>query len=111
LVVNEAMVCGLPAIVSDRVGCAADLVRDGITGGVFPCGDDNALASKLAEFAADPDNVVRMGERARELIKEYSVDQAVTGTLRAIEFVVSDRRRMTGDRGRSAVFGPRSVEP
>jgi glycosyltransferase involved in cell wall biosynthesis len=111
LVVNEAMVCGLPAIVSDRVGCATDLVHDGITGGVFPCGDDNALASKLAEFAADPNKVVRMGERARELIKEYSVDQAVTGTLRAIEFVVSDRRRTTGDRGRSTVFGPRSVEP
>jgi glycosyltransferase involved in cell wall biosynthesis len=88
LVVNEAMVCGLPAIVSDRVGCAADLVHEGITGGVFPCGDVDALAGKLAEFAADPERLVRMGEQAREQIKEYSVEEAVAGTLRAIDFVV-----------------------
>jgi glycosyltransferase involved in cell wall biosynthesis len=90
LVVNEAMVCGLPAIVSDRVGCAADLVHEGITGGVFPCGDVDALAGKLAEFAADPETLVRMGEQARELIKEYSVEEAVAGTLRAIDFVVNN---------------------
>jgi glycosyltransferase involved in cell wall biosynthesis len=88
LVVNEAMVCGLPALVSDQVGCAPDLVREGVTGGVFPCGDVDALASKLAEFAADPEKLERMGERARELIKDYSVDQAVAGTLAAVEFVV-----------------------
>ena len=88
LVVNEAMVCGLPAIVSDRVGCGEDLVREGVTGGVFACGDAGALAGKLTEFAGDREKLVRMGERARELIKEFSVDQAVTGTLRAIESVV-----------------------
>ncbi len=88
LVVNEAMVCGRAAIVSNRVGCAADLVHEGVTGGVFPCGDIDALASKLAEFAADPEKLERMGARARELIKDYSVDQAVAGTLAAVEFVV-----------------------
>ena len=88
LVVNEAMACGLPALVSDRVGCGADLVHEGVTGGVFRCGDVDALASKLAEFAADPEELARMGERARDLIRDYSVDQAVAGTLRAIEYVV-----------------------
>lgn len=88
LVVNEAMVCGLAAIVSNRVGCAADLVREGVTGGVFPCGDIDALARRLVEFAADPEELERMGERARELIRDYSVDQAVAGTLGAVEYVV-----------------------
>jgi glycosyltransferase involved in cell wall biosynthesis len=32
LVVNEAMACGLPALVSDRVGCGPDLVLPGVTG-------------------------------------------------------------------------------
>ncbi|HET9765197.1 MAG TPA: glycosyltransferase family 4 protein, partial [Thermoanaerobaculia bacterium] len=35
LVVNEAMACGLPAVVSDGVGCAEDLVEPGATGFVY----------------------------------------------------------------------------
>lgn len=33
LVVNEAMACGIPAIVSDQVGCGSDLIVDKETGG------------------------------------------------------------------------------
>jgi len=35
LAVNEAMACGIPAIVSTKVGCAADMIKDGRTGWVF----------------------------------------------------------------------------
>ena len=38
LVVNEAMLCGCPAAVSDRVGAKYDLVKEGETGYVFPVG-------------------------------------------------------------------------
>ena len=38
LVVNEAMACGLPAVVSDAVGCGPDLIEEGQTGAVFPLG-------------------------------------------------------------------------
>ena len=34
LVVNEAFACGLPAIVSDKVGCAPDMIREDLTGRV-----------------------------------------------------------------------------
>jgi glycosyltransferase involved in cell wall biosynthesis len=44
LVVNEAMACGIPAVVSDAVGCGPDLVEPGVTGDVFPLGDAAALA-------------------------------------------------------------------
>ena len=36
LVVNEAMLCGLPVAVSDRVGARFDLVRPDENGYVFP---------------------------------------------------------------------------
>ncbi len=36
LVVNEAMACGLPAVVSDAVGCGPDLIEARCTGAVFP---------------------------------------------------------------------------
>jgi glycosyltransferase involved in cell wall biosynthesis len=47
LVVNEAMACGIPAIVSDAVGCGPDLIEQGRTGATFPLGDVAALASAI----------------------------------------------------------------
>lgn len=35
LAINEAMACGLPVIVSDKVGCAVDLIKEGESGYVF----------------------------------------------------------------------------
>lgn len=89
LVVNEAMACGRPAIVSDRVGCADDLVTHGETGAVFPFGDTSALARHIAELAAQPSRLLAMGEAARQrVLQHYSVEQSVAGTVRAIEYVL-----------------------
>jgi glycosyltransferase involved in cell wall biosynthesis len=91
LVVNEAMVHGLPAIVSDRVGCGPDLVEDGVTGRVFPFGDVEALARVFEETAGDPDRRVAMGRHARRRVAEYTAERAVEGTLEAITFLTGDR--------------------
>ena len=48
VVVNEALACGSPVIVSDRVGAGADLVVDGVNGRIVPAGDAAALAEALA---------------------------------------------------------------
>jgi glycosyltransferase involved in cell wall biosynthesis len=111
LVVNEAMACGLPAIVSDEVGCGPDLVEEAVTGGVFPCGDINALGQKIQAFASDPERLVRMGERARERINDYSVERAIQGTLRAIQFAVNDGRRTTISGQPSRIHSPRALGP
>lgn len=82
LVVNEAMACGLPAIVSDQVGCAVDLVEANITGAIYPCRDVVALAGALAAMARDPAAARRMGNAARERVTaSYGVDQARDGVL------------------------------
>ncbi len=45
-VVNEALACGLPVIVSDAPG-ASEMVEDGVTGRVFKCGDTGDLQEKM----------------------------------------------------------------
>lgn len=89
LVVNEAMACGLPAIVSDRVGCGPDLVEENVTGSIFPFGDIDALAEKLTLFAKNPEKTKTMGKQAEELIRKYSVEEVVRGTMNAIKYVCS----------------------
>lgn len=60
LVVNEAMACGIPAIVSDVVGCGPDLIDPGQTGATFPFGDVAALALAIESvLALDPEQTRR----------------------------------------------------
>ena len=83
LVVNEAMACGRPAIVSDLVGCHADLISAD-TGAVFPFGDWDALSRQLSEFSGDRSRLQRLGENARRLIDNYSPKVAADGITRAV---------------------------
>ncbi|MBD2704537.1 glycosyltransferase family 4 protein [Spirosoma sp. BT702] len=72
LVVNEAMVCGLPVIVSDRCGCVPDLVRDGQTGFIFDPDQPDLLTQLLRRFMDETVDVASMSEAARERIAPYS---------------------------------------
>ena len=89
LVVNEAMACGLPAVVSDLVGCREDLIVEGETGLSYPCGDSAALASCLARMALDPETSRRMGQRGKELVEQaFTVEAAAAGIRAAVIRVV-----------------------
>ena len=84
LVVNEAMAAGLPVIVSDRCGCATDLVEDGRNGFTFPADDPDRLASVLTRVAGDTDRAA-FGRRSREIIAEWSPARFADGLGRAVE--------------------------
>jgi glycosyltransferase involved in cell wall biosynthesis len=87
LVVNEAMACGLPCFVSDRVGCGPDMILPGETGAVFPLGDCEALARLLTQFAADQERMKRMGENSRRQANQYTLSVATERLLHALEVV------------------------
>jgi glycosyltransferase involved in cell wall biosynthesis len=53
LVVNEAAAAGMAIVASSVVGAAAELVRDGVNGRVFPPGDSHALTDCLLDVT-DP---------------------------------------------------------
>jgi glycosyltransferase involved in cell wall biosynthesis len=89
LVVNEAMACGLPVLVSKAAGCTADLVRDGWNGRVVVPGNLDSLCSAMQLIADDPGLVITMGDRSREHIRKYSPESWSQGLARAIEVVGS----------------------
>jgi glycosyltransferase involved in cell wall biosynthesis len=92
LVVNEAMNAAKPVVVSDQVGCAPDLVRDGVNGFVFPAGDIGALAERLRRLTEDPELARRMGEESLRIIDKWNFDADVQGLLEALDYVVGTRR-------------------
>lgn len=90
LVVNEAMASGLPAIVSDKVGCVPDLIYPGETGEVFTCGDIERLAKIFADIALRKEHLREMGKKAHKIIENYSINNAVGGVLKAIHFIAKN---------------------
>ena len=83
LVVNEAMACGLPAVVSDAVGCAPDLIDPGETGEMYPMGDVKALALAL-ERALHLAGSPHVAQALKRKMDVYSLETAVAGALEAV---------------------------
>jgi len=73
LVVNEAMAAGLPLILSDKVGAAADLLREGSNGWLFKYDKEQDLV-KVLDLLADQqaDKLLEMGKVSVELIRKFS---------------------------------------
>jgi glycosyltransferase involved in cell wall biosynthesis len=92
LVVNEAMACGLPTIVSDHVGCHPDLVHPGLTGEVFEFGNVTALADCMRRLASNPDHLRCMGRDARERISAYSIENLTQATIDALHITKAAKR-------------------
>jgi glycosyltransferase involved in cell wall biosynthesis len=83
LVVNEAMNFGLPVVVSDKVGCAADLVRHGANGFVVRHDITGELAQAIDTLVADGDLRARFGKLSRKLVDRYSIEECADGIVRA----------------------------
>lgn len=79
LVVNEAMACGLPIIVTNVAGCAADLVEQGWNGYVVPPRDADKLCTAIDSIVRQPELRQVMGDRSLERIKHYSPEACAAG--------------------------------
>lgn len=86
LVVNEAMASGLPVLVSERCGCARDLVKNGENGFTFDPYDANQLAAlmvKISEITEDQRK--QMGKRSQEIIADWGPERFARGAMAAVE--------------------------
>jgi glycosyltransferase involved in cell wall biosynthesis len=86
LAINEAMHMGIPCLVSNLVGCQADLVTDGVTGWVFNPGQKDHLRLKLGEALASlHKNRHAMRSAVTEHITGYNYEQAGNGLIAALK--------------------------
>jgi glycosyltransferase involved in cell wall biosynthesis len=88
LAVNEAMHLGVPALVSDRVGCQQDLVSDGETGWVFRSEDEAHLRERLGaalDALADPPQRAALRAAVLRRIAGYTYEQASAGLRAALD--------------------------
>ncbi len=86
LVVNEAFHHGLPAIVSDKVGSAPDLIETGKTGAIFPAGSATGLANAIQQL------IPLLGQAetrtvCRQKVSAYTVPKAAAGIATAFGYV------------------------
>lgn len=93
VVVNEAAACGLPLVLSDRVGAAHDLLRAGENGALVPADDVPAAAAAIADVTSDPERLVRLGRRSSELARPWGYGPSIEGFLRAVRDAAAAGRR------------------
>lgn len=92
LVVNEAMLFSLPVIVSDHVGCAPDLVKDGVNGYIVPAMNTERLSEALDKLIADGQRRGASGKQSADRIREYTVDNCAQQIRRACQALTAQPR-------------------
>jgi glycosyltransferase involved in cell wall biosynthesis len=85
VVVNEAMLCNCAVVVSDQVGARYDLIREGETGFVYPCGDIEALTKILQKMLTDKVQLSQMGKMAYQQMEHWSPRDRVEAVIQGIE--------------------------
>ena len=88
LVVNEAMTGGIPAILSDMVGCGPDLISEDETGYVFRTGDVNALSNTIDHLVERLESRQDFAPAVHERIAEYSLEKTTEGIVAAAHAAV-----------------------
>jgi glycosyltransferase involved in cell wall biosynthesis len=73
LVVNEAMACGLPIIVSNACGCIPELCHDNVNGYVFNPYNENELVNLMMKVSEKNKDLEYMGESSQQIISQYNL--------------------------------------
>jgi glycosyltransferase involved in cell wall biosynthesis len=79
LVINEAMTGGIPAIVSDMVGCAPDLIEPDETGYEFRAGNIRQLSERIDRLVGRLESGHYFSGAVRQRINNYSLERTVAG--------------------------------
>jgi glycosyltransferase involved in cell wall biosynthesis len=86
VVINEAMVSGLPVITTDMTAAAGELVLDGKNGYVLPL-DSDLWAEKTSMLLKIDEKWHAFSKCARETVSAFTFEKAAQGIIAAIEYL------------------------
>ncbi len=90
LVVNEAMASGLPVLVSNRCGCAQDLVQESVNGFTFDPYNVEQMAQQMVRvWSMEPGARSKMGDASRQIISVWGPERFAQGLAAAVEKAVA----------------------
>jgi glycosyltransferase involved in cell wall biosynthesis len=95
LVVNEAMSSGLPVLVSNRCGCAQDLVQEGVNGFTFDPHNIEEMSDAMLKISTFEDvRLSAFGDASRAIISQWGPERFAAGLKEAAEkaFEVGPKR-------------------
>jgi len=84
---NEAMNFELPIIVTDIVGTAYDLVKDGENGFIVKVGDIDTIAQKINFLNKNRDRAKQMGKKSLKIVDEWTFEKDACFVKKAIESI------------------------
>jgi 1,2-diacylglycerol 3-alpha-glucosyltransferase len=96
LVVNEAMASGLPVLVSNRCGCAADLVSEAVNGFTFDPFDVGKIAELMSKISVSNFPLSTFGLESQRLISSWSPECFAAGLHAAAKFAVEHPPKRAG---------------
>jgi 1,2-diacylglycerol 3-alpha-glucosyltransferase len=96
LVVNEAAASGLPLLVSNRCGCAPELVRDGVNGFTFDPADVQSLTTYMELVAAPDFPRTAFAAASRKTVAPWGPQRFAQGLTQAIDTALANAPTLPG---------------
>ena len=91
LVVNEAMACGMPVIVSNKCGSAYDVVKEDQNGYTFDPYNVAELTNIFNKFVEEPEKISPLGKMSSKIIKRFSPEQVAQEMYDGFKKVVNEK--------------------
>ncbi|MEO0249004.1 MAG: glycosyltransferase, partial [candidate division WOR-3 bacterium] len=86
VVINEALVSGVPVITTQMTAAAGELVLDGQNGYVLPL-ESGLWAEKAVTLLRDQDRWMAFSKSAEEMVESFTFEKAAQGIIDAFEYL------------------------
>lgn len=86
LAINEAMASCKAVVASDKVGCAVDLVQEGVNGYIFKSNNQQDLLEKLILMSSSKEQLAIMGKKSFDLIQAWSFEAIADAVEKSLKF-------------------------